>query len=209
MEKPALVDFAVHELIRRRWSPRSFSERAVADEELRRLFEAARWAPSSYNEQPWSFILTRKGEEAFDRLVACLTGSNVRWAPKASILLLSIAKLDIARTGAPNRHALHDVGLAVGSLVLQATALDLFVHQMAGFDPDKARGAFGVPEGYEPVAVIAIGSAGNPDALPDDLRDRELRSRVRKPLREFVFADRWGDPSPLVADRGNASESTG
>lgn len=209
MEKPALADFAVHELIRRRWSPRSFSERPVADEELRALFEAARWAPSSYNEQPWSFVLTRKGEESFDRLAACLTGSNVRWAPKAPVLILSIAKLDIARTVAPNRHALHDVGMAVGNLVLQATALDLFVHQMAGFDPDKARRAFGVPEGYEPVAIIAIGFAGNPDALPDDLRDRELRPRARKPLRELVFASRWGDPSPLVADRGIASESTG
>src|SRR5712691_2956422 len=157
MEKPAPAEFPVHELIRRRWSRRSFSERPVDEEALRALFEAARWAPSSYNEQPWSFILTRKGEEAFDRLAACLTGSNVRWAPRAPVLVLSVAKLDIARSGAPNRHAFHDVGLSVDNLVLQATALDLFVHQMAGFDTEKAREVFGVPEGYEPVAVIAIG----------------------------------------------------
>lgn len=195
MDKPAPADFPVHELVRRRWSRRSFSERPINEATLQTLFEAARWAPSSYNEQPWRFVLTRKGSGAFDHLAACLTGNNARWAPDAPVLILSVAKLDVAQTGMPNRHAFHDVGLAVGNLTLQASALDLFVHQMAGFDVDKAREAFSIPQGYEPVAVLAIGYAGDQNALPDDLRDRELRPRVRKPLRDFVFANRWGNPS--------------
>lgn len=205
MEKPAPADHPIHDLIRRRWSLRSFSDRPVPDETLRSLFEAARWAPSSFNEQPWSFLVTRRGEEAFDRLAECLTGSNPRWAPRAPVLVLSIARLDIARSGAPNRHAYHDLGLAVGNLVLQATAMGLFVHQMAGFDAEKARAAFSIPEGHEPVAVIALGYAGDPNGLPEDLRDREFRVRVRKPIADFVYGARWGEPSPIVVPR-NAAE---
>ena len=134
------ADHPVHELIRRRWSPRAFSERLVEPEILRSLFEAARWAPSSNNEQPWHFIVGTKAEvTAYDRLFQCLKEGNKKWAFRAPVLMLSVARLNFEDEGTPNRHALHDTGMAAFSLTMQATALGLIVHQMAGFEIDKAR----------------------------------------------------------------------
>jgi nitroreductase len=194
MEKPAQTQHPIHEVISRRWSPRAFAERMVEREKLLSLFEAARWAPSSYNEQPWSFVVATKDNRAeFDKLLGCLVEGNVAWAQHAPVLALSVAKLTFARNDKPNRHAFHDVGLAAENLVLQATALGLVVHQMAGFYVDKAREAFAIPEGYEPVAAMAIGYPGQSDQLPEPLRQRELESRVRKPMRDFVFSGKWGE----------------
>ena len=191
MQRPADTDHPVHDLVRRRWSPRAFADRPVEPEKLCSLLEAARWAASSYNEQPWCFLLaTRDEPEAFQKMVGCLVEGNATWASKAPVLMLSVAKLAFARNGKPNRHAEHDVGLAAGNLSLQATALDLFVHQMAGFHADKARAAFDIPEGYEPVAMIAVGYGRDEDG--------SLSPRVRKPLSEFVFSGAWGQASPIV-----------
>jgi nitroreductase len=157
------------------------------------LLEAARWAPSSSNEQPWSFIVASKEEPAeFARMLGCLVEFNQSWAKEAPVLLLSIARLNFASSGKPNRHALHDVGQAIASLTVQAMAEGLFVHQMAGFDAEKARREFAIPEGYEPVAVAAIGYLGDANSLPDKLRERELAPRQRKPLKEFVYEGTWG-----------------
>src|SRR5712692_3822648 len=140
MEKPADVQYPVHELIRRRWSPRAFAGREVEPEKLLSLFEAARWAASCFNEQPWGFVYALRTERArFDALLGCLVPENQAWAKNAPVLMFSMAKLNFAQTGKPNRHAYHDVGMAVGNLLLEATHLGLVVHQMAGFDIGKAR----------------------------------------------------------------------
>jgi nitroreductase len=163
------------------------------------LLEAARWAPSSFNEQPWSFIVgTRDEPEVYNRLVSCLVEFNARWAARAPVLMLSVARLAFERNGDPNRHAFHDVGMAAENLMIQATALGLVVHQMAGFDVEKAREVFGIPQGYEPCAMIALGYLGDRESLPESLRQREEAPRVRKPISEFVFGARWGKTSPLV-----------
>ena len=167
MEKAASADYPIEEILRQRWSPRAFSDRNVEAKKLLSLFEAARWAPSSFNEQPWSFIVaTHDSKAEFERLLNCLIPGNIAWAQNAGVLLLSIAKLHFTRDGKPNRHAFHDVGLAVGNLILQATALGLSVHQMAGFDVERARQTFGLPNGYEPVGGIALGYAAGVETLP-------------------------------------------
>jgi len=198
MQKPALTQYPVHDLIQRRWSPRAFLDRTVPPEELCRILEAARWAPSSANEQPWSFILATKEAKAdYDRLFSCLLPGNQLWAGKAPVLMLSVAKLAF-EDQSPNRHAFHDVGLAVQNLILQALTQDIFVHQMAGFEVEKARALLNVPAGHEPAAMIALGYLGDPNTLPEKLRLRELAPRTRKPLTEFVHAGRWGQPLSLV-----------
>ncbi len=199
MEKLAQIDSPIHDLLRRRWSPRAFADRTVEPEKLRSLLEAARWAPSSFNEQPWAYFVAARDEPAeYNRLLSLLVEGNVTWARRAPVLMLSVARLNFERTGKPNRHALHDVGLASGNLVTQATTMDLVVHQMAGFHVEKARTLFSIPEGWEPVAAIAVGYPGDPDSLPEKLRERELAPRSRKPLEQFVFTGRWGLSSPVI-----------
>lgn len=197
MNKPAETNYPIHELLRQRWSPRSFSDRMVEPEKLRSLLEASRWAPSSFNEQPWNFIMaTKEDRTEYDRLLSCLTETNILWAQKAPVLMVSVAKLYFTETGKPNRHAFHDVGLASENLAIQATSMDLFVHMMAGFYPDKVRELFKIPEGYEPVAAITLGYPGDPQTLPERLRERELTPRRRKLLQEFVFTGQWGKTPP-------------
>jgi nitroreductase len=199
MSMEVFADHPIHELITKRWSPYSFDARSVTDENLRSLFEAARWAPSSYNEQPWSYIVAKKeNPEEFQRLLSCLVEGNQVWAKAAPVLALGIAKLRFARNDQPNRAAIHDLGLAAGNLVVEATARGLWVHQMIGILPDKARETYAIPEGYEPLTGIAIGYAGDPKALPEGLRERDLARRPRKPLKEFVFSQTWGNVSEII-----------
>ena len=200
MEKLATTDFPIHDLLRRRWSPRTFADRPVEPEKLRSLLEAARWAPSSFNEQPWAYLVaTRNDPEEYARLLSVLVEGNIAWAQRAPVLMLSLAKLNFERTGKPNRHAFHDVGLASANLVIQATALGLAVHQMAGFHAEKARELYGIPADWEPVAAIALGYPGEADSLPEPIRQGELALRARKPLEQFVFTGRWGEASRLVS----------
>jgi nitroreductase len=183
----------IHDLLRRRWSPRAFSDRPVEREKLLSVLEAARWAPSSNNEQPWHYIVATKDQpEEFAELLGCLVEKNQSWAKGAPVLMLSVASTVFARNGKPNRHALHDVGQAAADLTVQATALGLFVHQMAGFSIEKARETYGIPETFEPVAALALGYLGDPTVLPPDLRERELVLSGRKPIGEFVFGGSWG-----------------
>ena len=195
MEKPADAQHPIHDLFKRRWSPRAFSDQPVEAETLRRLFEAARWAPSSNNEQPWRFIVATKDRETeWNRLLACLVEGNRKWAYLAPALILSVASLNFQDDATPNRHAFHDTGMAVENLVLQATALGLATHQMAGFDVEKARADLKIPSGFEPVAMIAVGYPGDLAFLPDRLRERELQPRSRQPISEWTFSGQWGDP---------------
>jgi nitroreductase len=200
MEKPAATDVALHEFIRSRWSPRAFADKPVPAAVLRSLFEAARWAPSSNNEQPWAYLVgTRDDPENYAKVLGVLVEFNASWAKNAPVLALSVAHLKMQRDGKPNRVALHDVGSASAQLTFEANAHGLRVHQMAGFDMEKARQTFAIPPDWEPVAAMAIGYPGNPDSLPEKLRERELAPRTRKPLTEFVMRGSWGHTAPFVA----------
>jgi nitroreductase len=197
--KTAASDSPILPLLAERWSPRAFAARPVEAEKLRILFEAARWAPSSFNEQPWSFVICRKDDATgFENLAACLNPGNA-WAKEVPVLGLSVASLNFARNNAPNRHAWHDVGLAMGHLLAQASSMGIYVHQMAGFSPEKARQALGIPETHAPVAMFALGYLGDPETLSEDLRRRETEPRQRKPVTQFVFQGTWGNPAADIA----------
>jgi len=199
MEKPAETDYQIEEILKRRWSPRAFSDRMVESEKLLSLWEAARWAASCSNQQPWYFLVATKEDEAeYTRLLSCLRENNQQWASHAPVLMVSVAKLSFDMNSQPNRYAFHDVGLAVANLIVQATALGLYVHQMAGFYPDKVRELYGVPDGFEPVAGIVLGYPGDPTTLSEELRQREVAPRARKPLEAFIFQGAWGQTSPLA-----------
>lgn len=199
MHKPAPSESPVHPLIRDRWSPRSFADKVIPDDVLRSLFEAARWAPSSSNEQPWAYIVaTREDQGNFDKILGTLVESNAAWARHAPALAIAVVELTFARNHAPNRTAHYDAGAASALFSMEATARGLAVHQMAGFDPEKARQAFGIPEEWEAIAAIAVGYPGDPDSLPPKLKDRELAPRTRKPIREFVMTGSWGHAAPFT-----------
>jgi nitroreductase len=199
MKKAAPADHPIHDLIRTRWSPRAFSDKPVSDETLRSLFEAARWAPSSNNEQPWAFLVSRKGDGAnHEKMLSTLVEFNQAWAKNAPVLVISVSALAFAKNGTPNRSAFYDTGAAVALLSIEATAQGLFVHQMAGFDPQKAREAFQIPEGWEAISAFTIGHPGDPDSLPETLRQREQAPRTRKPLSDFVMSGRWGQQAPFL-----------
>jgi nitroreductase len=191
--------YPIHDLLRQRWSPLAFSDRSVEPEKLLSVLEAARWAASSYNEQPWSFIVATKDNPIeFDRLLNCLAEGNQEWARKAPVLILSVAKMYFDKNGEENRHAFRDVGAAEANLATQAMAHDLFIHQMAGFDVAKAKEIYGIAEGYEPVDAIALGYLGDPQHLSAKSLQRELSVRTRKPLKQFVFTGGWERVSPWV-----------
>ncbi|HLF58650.1 MAG TPA: nitroreductase family protein [Alphaproteobacteria bacterium] len=193
MHKPAPVAHPVHEIVQARFSPRGFSDRQVDAETLASLFEAARWAPSSFNEQPWGFVFAGRADaEAFNRILDLLTPGNQSWAHTAAALMISVARSNFERNGKPNRHAFHDVGLASGAMAFQAAAMGMGVHMMAGFDAARAKSELKIPDGFEPVAAIAIGYPESPERMPDEMREKALKPRSRKPIAEFVFAGQWG-----------------
>jgi|TARA_B100000809_G_scaffold187715_1_gene186036 nitroreductase len=194
MEKPTITEIPLIESISRRWSPRAFATTPVSQDRLRQLLEAARWAPSCYNAQPWTFIVgTQDNPETFRKLSKCLVPVNQSWAAKAPVLMLALAELNFAHNGKPNRHAAHDVGLALGNLLNQATILGLQAHLMAGFSGDTARELFAVPDTHDPVTMLALGYPGDPESLPDTLREKELAPRTRKSLDEIAFGGTLGE----------------
>ncbi|MEW6211720.1 MAG: nitroreductase family protein [Acidobacteriota bacterium] len=196
-EKPASTGYLINDLISRRWSPRAFDEgKKLTPHLVRTLIDAASWAPSCYNEQPWRYLIfDGSDKDAMERARACLVEGNA-WARKAPVLMLSVAKETFTRDGKPNRTAHHDVGLASENLVLEAVEYGMVAHQMAGFDVERARREFSIPDGYTPLAMIAIGYPhhGSTDDLPEDIRKKELAPRSRKYHSEIAFAGKWGRP---------------
>jgi nitroreductase len=191
--KTARTEPPIQPLLAERWSPYVFSERGVAPQDLAALFEAARWAPSSYNEQPWRYLVARREDtRGFANLLACLVEANQIWARHAAALALGVALRNFARHGKPNRAAEHDLGLASGNLCAEATARGLCVHQMIGILPERARELFAIPADAEPLTALAIGYAGENAALGEEMRERDRAPRARKPLPEIAFAGRWG-----------------
>jgi len=195
--KFARADHDILDLIRQRWSPRAFDpQRQVDDADLRRLFEAARWSPSSGNEQPWRFVVTSRSAtpDAYTALLASTTPKNQSWAGEAPVLILVAVRLTTERTDTVNSHAWYDTGQAVSFLTLQATSLGLSVRQMQGFSPAAARAACAVPAPYEAAVVMAVGYAGDPERLAIDAhKAAELQPRQRRPVNEFVFVGTWGE----------------
>jgi nitroreductase len=200
MQKPATTDFPVHDLIRHRWSPRAFANKPVEPAILASLFEAARWAPSSSNEQPWAYLVaTNDNPEDHAKMLSVLVDFNAGWAKNAPVLALAVSHLKFQSKGNPNRNAFYDTGAATMLFSLEATARGLYVHQMAGFDAAKAKQVFEIPADWEPIAALALGYPGDPKSLPQPLHDREVAPRTRKPLSEFVMSGRWGHTSPIVS----------
>lgn len=185
--KPAIPDHPISEVIANRWSPLAFTDKPVEKDKVMSLLEAARWAPSSFNEQPWNYIVGHQGDEIHSKLEECLVEGN-SWAKKAPILMLSIAKTFFERKHKPNRHRLHDTGAASAYMALQATELDLIMHQMAGFDDEKARQLFNISDDFEPAAMIAIGYPGDEGKLSDDLKARQKGPRIRRNAEDLIWS---------------------
>lgn len=196
--KHANADHDVLDLIRERWSPRAFDPaKRISRSDIWRLFEAARWSPSSRNEQPWRFILVDRVDhkDVHEALTQTLTMGNQAWAPLAPVLILVAAKSTVGESVDANRHAFYDTGQAVAFLTLQAQAQGLGVRQMEGFDRDRAAAICDVPEQYDLAAVIAVGYPGAPDLLPNEKhRQLELTPRARRPVSDFVFGGKWSTP---------------
>ena len=180
-----------------RWSSRSFADREVSPADLAKVFEAARWSASAYNEQPWRFLVGRRGSSTYKKIVSTLGGFNRDWAGAAPVLILGAASTTFSHNGSSNTYALYDLGAAAGALMLQASALGLRTHSMAGFDHAAARQIFQIPDDYNLGAVIALGYQGEPSALvQENLIALETTPRTRKPLSEFVLEE-WGTPANL------------
>ncbi len=188
--KIANPNHPILELFQQRWSPRSFADKPVAKETLLSLLEAARWTASSRNEQPWRFIITTKDNPAeYKKLLACINETNQVWAKNAPVLLLAITKTHFSSTGTLNKYAFYDVGAAVTNLIMQATAMDLYAHQIGSYSAEKAHQTYNLSDDYQPVVAVALGYLGQPEALPDSLHTKEVAPRERKPLDELVLSD--------------------
>ncbi|MDZ7742367.1 MAG: nitroreductase family protein [Bacteroidota bacterium] len=190
MNKEAKTDFEIHDLLKKRWSPRAFADKPVEKDRLQRMFEAARWSPSASNEQPWYFILGQKGDETYDKIYECLVEFNQLWTKFAPVLMLSIGK--------ENNTYQYDVGQAVAHLSFQATADGLYVHQMAGFSKSKAKEIFELPEYDHALTAIAAGYIGDPEMLHPRMQKSERAERERKEMKSFVFSGKFGNISKLV-----------
>ncbi len=200
--KKAITDYPIQHALADRWSPYGFEERAVTEADLCSLFEAARWAASSYNEQPWNYLVAiKENAKEFDQLLSCLVEVNQAWAKAAPVLVLGVVSLRFAKNAKDNRAAVHDLGLASGNLVVEATTRGLSVHQMIGILPDKAREVYQIPEHFEAWTAMAIGYNADPATMPAALKERDMAPRQRRPLRDFVFAGHWKVAAPLVVRR--------
>lgn len=195
MDKAAISTQPIVDLLAQRWSPRAFNpEREISVAEETALAEAARWAPSCFGAEPWGFVFCRRHADptAWDKAMACLAEGNQTWAGNSSLLIVAVGEENFEHNGGPNGHHLYDTGAAAMSLVLQAGALGLRAHQMGGFDPDKAKESFGVPDGWKCISMIAVGEQAKPDTLPEGkMREMELAPRTRQDLGKRFFSGKW------------------
>jgi nitroreductase len=186
----------VHNLIKNRWSPVSFSSKPVEDFKLKTILEAAGYAPSSNNEQPWLFILTTRDEpEMFNNVVDLLVDGNRIWARNAYALIVSLARMNHVYKNRPNRYAFHDTGMAVSNMLLQATSMNVYIHQMGGYSHEETKRYFNLDEGIEPVAIMAVGYLGDGTGISDELFERDRKRRPRKNISEYAFRNRLNNPA--------------
>jgi nitroreductase len=186
--KAGPAESGVLDIILKRWSPRSYADKPVPSADLTKIFTAAAWAASSYNEQPWRFLMGKKGDATYAKILESLVEFNQAWARTAPVLILSAGKKIFTQNAYPNPYGLHDTGAASANLSLQATALGLHTHGMGGVDKEKARKLFEIPEEFEVGAAWALGYLGDPEALPQAYQEQEKAVRTRKGLEEFVFS---------------------
>jgi len=194
MQKPAITQQAIHELLANRWSGRAYdADQSVSKEQVVSLLEAARWAPSCFGDQPWRYVVCNKADnlQAWQAAFDCLVPGNQGWAVNAPVLLLICADTLFGHNDKPNKWAAYDTGAATENLCLQATALGLMAHQMGGFDADKARATFNVPERFQILAMVTVGYQASVDGLSGEVKERELAARSRKPLEELFFNGVW------------------
>jgi len=198
MKKPAITQTPIHEIIAERWSGRAYdASKPVSQTQVIALLEAARWAPSCFGDQPWRLIVWDKNTDAaaWQKAFDCLVPGNQGWVVDAPVLVLGIADSLFNHNGKPNRFAQYDTGAAVENLCLQAQAMGLMTHQMGGFDADKARAVFGIPEQYTPMAMISVGYAADPASFSAEVAERENTPRSRRALGELFFSGTWGKPA--------------
>ncbi len=192
--KPAITRVKIHDLMKSRWSPRAIDpDKDISPEDLTALLEAARWAPSCFNDQPWRFIVCvkSKDETSWQNALANLAEKNQLWAKNAPVLMLAVAMDNFNHNGKLNRWAMYDTGAASVSLCFQATALGLVVHQMGGFDAEKARALFKLPAGCTPMSMIAVGYQADIDVLDEDFKAAELAERTRAPIDQRFYFGQW------------------
>lgn len=195
--KPAITSVPIHDIIARRWSGRAYDAgKPVSREHLLSLLEAARWAPSCFGDEPWRFLVWDRSHDAaaWERAFACLAEGNQAWVKNAPVLLLVVADSAFRRNGSPNRWGQYDTGAASENLCLQAAALGLMAHQMGGFDPERIRAEFAIPERFACMAMIALGHPAEASTLQGELRQWEEAPRARRPLGELCFDGGWEKP---------------
>jgi nitroreductase len=196
--RTAATDHPIQAWIAERWSPYVFGPKSPSDDDIRSLFEAARWAASSYNEQPWRYIIAKRDDaDEFAKLLSTLVDGNQAWAKAAPLLALGVVSNNFQRNGKPNKAAVHDLGLASATLTSEATNRGLAVHQMIGILPDRARDLYAIPDDAEAITGLAIGYAAEPGSGPDAFTERDQGERTRRPLSEFVFGGTWGRRAQL------------
>ncbi len=193
MKPVPAIDYPIHELLLKRYSPYVFSDRVIEKAAIFSLFEAARWAPSCFNEQPWSYIVINKDHELpYASIIETMADQNSAWALTAPTIVLTIAKVAFAQNNKPNPYAWHDIGLATGAMVVQATSMGIYIHQMAAFSKEKIRVACKIPAGWDPVTCIAMGYLGENTNVPELYEKKDAEPQIRKKLSEFVYEDTWG-----------------
>ncbi|MDE1154191.1 MAG: nitroreductase family protein [Acidobacteriaceae bacterium] len=198
--KHAPAELGLNELLAQRWSPRSYADKLVSDSDLKTILTAAGWAASSMNEQPWRFLVGRRGHDTYDKIFDTLMPGNQAWVSTVPLLIATIARKTFTPRGdeeaKPNGWAMHDVGAASANMCLQAISLGIHTHGMAGFNREQLRANFNIPEGYEVCAVWAMGYLGSPEVLPEHYKAMETSARTRKPLSEYVFTH-WEEAAKL------------
>ncbi len=187
MEKPANTNRNISENIKNRWSPRAFDGKPIEEGKLLSILEAGRWAASAFNEQPWRFVVGKKGDEKYEKILASLIEWNRQWAGEAPVLILNLAKRTFTRNGKPNTTALYDLGQAVAGMAIEAVNQELITHQMSGFDMEKAETLLAVSDDFQAVSVMAVGTAGNIKNLSEDMQQMETSTRERKTIEELLF----------------------
>lgn len=188
MKPEPQFDHPIMDLLQKRWSPRAFADKALTTAQVMLLLEAARWAASCNNEQPWRFIWSHKnGSDLYKLLFDCLLPGNQAWASSAPLLMLTLVQTEFSDNGKPNRWAGHDLGLAIGNLTAQATSMDLYVHNMGGFSQARVQEHFQLPSSLQAMTMIAIGYLGDPAMLSEFNQKREAEIQERKPLSELIL----------------------
>jgi nitroreductase len=201
-----IADYDIDPIFLKRWSPRAFSPEPIDEETLMRVFECARWAASSFNEQPWRFLIARS-EEDRQKFLSFLMPANQVWAKNAPVLVLVISKKTFSHNGSPNKVYMHDAGAAAAYMALGATMNGLIAHGMAGYDADQARATLGIPTDFDPVSVWALGKHGDKSTLPPEVAEREVPSG-RRPVAESIMEGHFVQAAEEAAEEDTENDGT-